>query len=99
MRGSASALRTNDFRLSAVAKGDDDLEVILYNETKNKYEPYKPKDVSTVPPLFLTNEQASEIADLAKTINDYVDEMIARFVIGDASLDADWTATSASSTR
>ncbi|HWO55893.1 MAG TPA: ABC transporter substrate-binding protein [Paenibacillus cookii] len=84
------ALRTNDFRLSAVAKGDDDLEVILYNETKNKYEPYKPKDVSTVPPLFLTNEQASEIADLAKTINDYVDEMIARFVIGDASLDADW---------
>ncbi|GIO59738.1 ABC transporter substrate-binding protein [Paenibacillus cineris] len=84
------ALRTNDFRLSAVAKGDDDLEVILYQETKNKYEPYKPTDVSTLPPLFLTNEQATEAADLAKTINDYVDEMIARFVIGDASLDQDW---------
>lgn len=84
------SLRTNDFRLSAVAKGDDDLEVILYNETKNKYEPYKPTDVSTVPPLFLTNEQASEVADLSKTINDYVDEMLARFVIGDANLDKDW---------
>lgn len=84
------ALRSNDFRLSAAVKGDDDLEVILYNETKNKYEPYKPTDVSTVPPLFLTNEQASGAADLAKTINDYVDEMIARFVIGDASLDNDW---------
>lgn len=82
--------RTNDFRLSAVAKGDDDLEVILYNETKNKYEPYAPKDVSTVPPLFLTNEQASEVADLAKTLNDYVDEMIARFVIGDADLNGEW---------
>ena len=82
--------RTNEFRLSAVAKGDDDLEVILYNETKNKYEPYAPKDVSTVPPLFLTNEQASEVADLSKTLNDYVDEMIARFVIGDADLDGEW---------
>ncbi|KAF9124994.1 hypothetical protein BGX30_000655 [Mortierella sp. GBA39] len=49
-----------------------------------------PTDVSTLPPLFLTNEQATEAADLAKTINDYVDEMIARFVIGDASLDQDW---------
>lgn len=84
------SLRTNDFRLSAVAKGDDDLEVVLYNETKNKYEPHKPTDVSTVPPLFLTNEQASEVADLSKTINDYVDEMMARFVIGDADLDKDW---------
>ncbi|SEL97558.1 putative aldouronate transport system substrate-binding protein [Paenibacillus sp. cl141a] len=84
------SLRTNEFRLSAVAKGDDDLEVVLYNETKNKYEPYKPTDVSTVPPLFLTNEQASEVADLSKTINDYVDEMMARFVIGDADLDKDW---------
>lgn len=84
------SLRTNDFRLSAVAKGDDDLEVVLYNETKNKYEPHQPTDVSTVPPLFLTNEQASEVADLSKTINDYVDEMMARFVIGDADLDKDW---------
>ncbi|MGE7823746.1 ABC transporter substrate-binding protein [Paenibacillus sp. NPDC093718] len=84
------SLRTSDFRLSAVAKGNDDLEVVLYNETKNKYEPHKPTDVSTVPPLFLTNEQASEVADLSKTINDYVDEMMARFVIGDADLDKDW---------
>ena len=38
----------------------------------------------------MTNEQASEVADLSKTINDYVDEMMARFVIGDADLDKDW---------
>ncbi|MBN2981469.1 ABC transporter substrate-binding protein [Cohnella algarum] len=84
------SLRSNEFRLSAVAKEDNDLEVILYNETKNNYEPYKPTDVSSVPPLFMTNEQATESADLAKTINDYVDEMMARFVLGDADLDKDW---------
>ncbi|MFC5403459.1 ABC transporter substrate-binding protein [Cohnella soli] len=84
------ALRSNDFRLSAVAKGPDDLEVILYNETKNNYEPYKPTNIATVPPLFMTNEQATEVADLSKSVNDYVDEMIARFVIGDADIDKGW---------
>ncbi|TLS54088.1 extracellular solute-binding protein [Paenibacillus antri] len=84
------ALRSNDFRLSAVSKGEDDLEVILYNETKNNYEPYLPKDVATVPPLFMTNEQATESADIAKTVNDYVDEMLARFIIGDADIEAEW---------
>ncbi|MFD0620790.1 ABC transporter substrate-binding protein [Paenibacillus sp. GCM10027629] len=84
------ALRSNEFRLSAVSKGDKDLEVILYNETKNNYEPYKPTNIATVPPLFMTNEQATEIADLSKTVNDYVDEMLARFVIGDADVDKEW---------
>ncbi|WP_239615680.1 ABC transporter substrate-binding protein [Cohnella mopanensis] len=84
------ALRSNEFRLSAVSKGEEDLEVILYNETKNNYEPYKPTNIATVPPLFMTNEQATEVADLSKTVNDYVDEMLARFVIGDANIDKEW---------
>lgn len=84
------SLRSHDFRLSAVSKGDDDLEVILYNETKNNYLPYKAANIQTVPPLFMTNEQATEVADLSKTINDYVDEMLARFVIGDANIDKEW---------
>lgn len=84
------SLRSNDFRLSAVSKGEDDLEVILYNETKNNYEPYKSANLLTVPPLFMTNEQATEVADLSKTVNDYVDEMLARFVIGDADIDKEW---------
>ncbi len=83
-------MRSNEFRLSAVAKGDDDLEVILYNETKDKYEPYAPANVTTLPPLFFTEVQASEAADLAKSIYDYVDEMTARFVIGDADIEKDW---------
>lgn len=43
-----------------------------------------------VPQLFFTDEQAAELSDLSKTINDYVDEMMARFVIGDADLNKDW---------
>ncbi|RED52721.1 ABC transporter substrate-binding protein [Cohnella phaseoli] len=84
------ALRSNEFRLSAVSKGNDDLEVILYNETKNNYEPYKSSTYATVPPLFMTNEQATEIADLSKTVNDYVEEMLARFVTGDADVEKEW---------
>lgn len=84
------ALRSNEFRLSAVNKGEKDLEVILYNETKNNYEPYKSKNIATVPPLFMTNEQATEVADLSKSVNDYVDEMLARFVIGDVDIEKEW---------
>ncbi len=38
----------------------------------------------------MTNEQATEIADLSKTVNDYVEEMLARFVTGDADVEKEW---------
>lgn len=82
--------RSNEFRLSNVRASDTDLEVILYDQTKKNYEPYLPSKDIVVPPLFFTNEQASEVADLAKTINDYVDEMLSRFVIGDADIEKEW---------
>ncbi|WP_410795801.1 ABC transporter substrate-binding protein [Paenibacillus sp. J5C2022] len=82
--------RSNEFRLSAVSKGEDALEDILYHETKNNYEPFKSDQYKTVPPLFMTNDQATETADLSKTINDFVEEMMARFIIGDADIDAEW---------
>lgn len=84
------SLRTNDFRLGLVPDPKLPQESILYNETKTKYEPYKQKDDTVLPQLFFTNEQATELADLDKTINDHVKEMIARFIIGDAKLDKDW---------
>lgn len=84
------SLRTNDFRLGLVADPKNPLEVILYNETKNKYEPYKQKLDTVLPQLFFTNEQAMELADLDKTITDHVKEMTARFIIGDANLEKEW---------
>lgn len=86
----APTLRTNDLRLGQVADPKNPQETILYNETKQNYEPYKQNMNTVLPQLFFTNEQAMELADLEKTITDHVQEMIARFVIGDASLDKDW---------
>ncbi|WP_028549751.1 ABC transporter substrate-binding protein [Paenibacillus sp. UNC451MF] len=86
----APTLRTNDFRLGQVADPKNPQETILYNETKQNYEPYKQSMNTVLPQMFFTNEQAMELADLEKTITDHVQEMIARFVIGDASLDKDW---------
>jgi len=84
------SFRPSDLRLGEVANPEKPLEIVLYEETSKNYEPYKQAAENVLPPLFFTNEQASEIADLSKTITDYVNEMIARFVTGDADLDKDW---------
>jgi putative aldouronate transport system substrate-binding protein len=83
-------LRSNDSRLGLVNDPKNPTESILYNETKNNYEPYKQKIETLLPQLFFTNEQAMELADLDKTITDHVKEMQARFITGDASLEKDW---------
>jgi putative aldouronate transport system substrate-binding protein len=86
------SMRTNKFRFGQVADPKIPTEIILYKETKQNYEPYKQEAKTILPPLFFTNEQATEIADLEKTINDHVKEMIARFVTGDTNIDKDWDA-------
>ncbi len=85
---SAPILETDAFRLGEAVVGDPKLglEPILYNESL-KYQPYV-MDVDTiVPPLFFTEEQGAEMADLQKTIIEYVEEMTARFVTGDVRID------------
>lgn len=84
------SLRTNDFRLSQVADPDNPLEVILYNETKNNYEPYQMSADMVVPPLFYTTEQAEEMADITKSITDYREEILAKAVIGEIDIDKEW---------
>lgn len=84
------AYRPNSLRLGLVANPDNPLDSILYNETKEKYEPYR-VDVETVlPPINFTVDQSAEIADLSKTIYDYTNEMMARFIIGDVDINAEW---------
>lgn len=82
--------RPNDFRLGEVMNPEQPLEPLLYNETKQKMEPYKQKMEAIFPPVFFTAEQAAEIADLEKTILDHMKEMVARFITGDADIDKDW---------
>ncbi|MFY9297150.1 MAG: ABC transporter substrate-binding protein [Caldicoprobacterales bacterium] len=81
--------RTDTFRLGEMANPDEPLEIILYEATK-QYEPFRPDYTEVLPPLVFTEEQSNELADLEKTIQDYVEQMVARFITGDADLENDW---------
>ncbi|OPH49042.1 hypothetical protein BC351_37650 [Paenibacillus ferrarius] len=84
------SLRSNDWRLGQTADPKNPLEDILYKETLNKYEPYKPDPKNAIPTLFFTNDQSDEIANISKTIDDYRKETTARMIIGDLDIDKKW---------
>ncbi|TVY08110.1 ABC transporter substrate-binding protein [Paenibacillus cremeus] len=84
------SLRTNEFRMGQYADPKNPLEIILFKETKEKYEPYAIKLEKTVPPLFFTNEQAEELANLEKTITDYRTEFFAKAVTGGVDIEKEW---------
>jgi putative aldouronate transport system substrate-binding protein len=65
-------------------------QTLYYRETAKNYEPYKQDIKKIVPLLYYTDQQANEIADLKKTINDYVNEMFIRFATGDQDIDKNW---------
>jgi len=82
--------RPNSLRLGEVADPENPLGSILYKETKEKYEPYRVDAKMVLPTLFFTTDQTEEIADLSKTLYDYVSEMEARFITGNADIDGQW---------
>ena len=75
--------------MGETAKPEDPLETLLYKAT-TQYEPFNPGMDQLLPPLVFTEEQASELSDLEVTINDYVDQMNARFITGDADIENEW---------
>lgn len=84
--------RPNHLRLGEAQRGPEDLEVRLYSETKERMEPYaRPLD-DVIPPLSFTLEQATELADLELSLEDYIRQMEAEFVLGRADLDSGWDA-------
>lgn len=65
---------------------------MYYDVTKKNYEPYKPKIDEIVPPLFFfAPADAQQLAELDKTINDYVKTKTAKFIIGEADIDKEWS--------
>jgi len=72
----------------SVVEGVWDQEKILYDETKNKYVGFGPKQV--MPNFFMTEEDTIEWGELNATIISYLDESIAAFVTGHKDIDADW---------
>lgn len=77
-----------EVRLGAAVKDANDLEAILYNETKTKYEPYAVS--KTVPDMFFTEDQSSEVTELNTIISKIIAEKIAQFVSGNKDIDAEW---------
>ncbi|MCR8632257.1 extracellular solute-binding protein [Paenibacillus radicis (ex Xue et al. 2023)] len=66
--------------------------VILYEATKNQYEPYQQKADTIIPTLFMDVDQSKQVVDYSNSIGAYVGESMARFVTGDLNIDKDWDA-------
>jgi len=66
------------------------IEKILYDETANNYDPYMKKEV--MKPVFLPLEFSAEYSELDYLIGNYVDEMAAKFILGqvDVYSDSEW---------
>jgi len=67
------------------------VEVILYNQTKEKYEPFKQPADMTLPPTYFSPDQAQTIAELTPTIQAYVDQTFAQAVTGQSDIEQIWT--------
>ncbi|MCL2060715.1 MAG: extracellular solute-binding protein, partial [Oscillospiraceae bacterium] len=67
-------------------------EAHYYAIVKDKYQPYAISADEVLPILFYDEDEAAKIAQYQATINTYVNESIARFIIGDLDIDsgADW---------
>ena len=83
-------VRSSDFRLGQVRDEGISLEVILYEETRDKMEPYQVNPEIIVPPLSFSEDVSAEITDLESALGTYMTEMIARFITGDADIEDDW---------
>jgi putative aldouronate transport system substrate-binding protein len=87
---STTTLQDLELRGSLFADPDKDAEKTLWDETSKNYDKYRAKPEDMVPPIFFTEKQASELADLEKTVNDYVEQMSSRFITGNANIGAQW---------
>ena len=68
------------------------LEKLLYEESKNKMEPYAQKagDWDVLPRLKLTDEEMTEIQTIGVELQNYITENRVAFVTGTKDLDKDW---------
>jgi putative aldouronate transport system substrate-binding protein len=83
------SFRSSDWRLGLASDNPFALETFLYNESR-KLEEYKQASETAVPPLYFAEADAQEVAEVGSTLESYVEEMMARFITGDANLDTEW---------
>ena len=68
---------------------DQFVEVPLY-EASNAMLPFAPALESLIPPPSFSDEVAGELTEVQLSVKTYVDEMLTRFITGDADIDAEW---------
>jgi len=94
-RQTGMTYRTSDFRLSQSAQDqfveaqDQFVEVPLF-VASNAMLPYAPAIDTLIPPLTFEGDAASEVTEIQLAVKTYVDEMLVRFITGDANVDAEW---------
>lgn len=81
-------IETVDMRQSRVAGGPTDYEVIL-KKNSDEYQKYLPPATMLLPPLPVSADDAAESAEIESSLNDYLKEATARFVIGDLDINDD----------
>lgn len=86
----------SEFRLGEATDPNVDLlepmgfEKLLFEETKTKYEPYRPQDSSVLPIVKLLASEIQELQTISVELDKYIEEARIRFITGDMNLDDDW---------
>jgi putative aldouronate transport system substrate-binding protein len=65
-------------------------EKLLWVETENKYEPYKPTEATELIKLRLDSDANDELAMLQVQLKNYIEASRVDFILGNLSLDNDW---------
>lgn len=66
------------------------LERLLFDETKEKYEPYASKEYEVAPPLKFTSEETTELQTITVELEKYITESRTKFIMGTSNLESDW---------
>lgn len=89
-------IRTAEYRLGVATPsqdwraGEGDLEVQLYQATKNLYVSHAAPYEMLVPQIQALPADVTNFSLMKSGLTSYVDQSVARFVTGDLSLDKDW---------
>ena len=84
-----TSFRSSDWRLGQASDNPWEFETFLYRETA-KLEPFKQDPKTGVPPLYFSQDQAQEVGQLEAALSKYVNEMLARFIVGDEDIETGW---------